>query len=237
MWFSSRLQPWLQQRRNWRGWAPQKRRGRTWRQTSLRLRAGNSFCAQPCPALLLTPGLCLSACTVFLPKRISDLQVPFHQIPPSSSSSWVPSLVASETVLTPSVGRKLCQSEPERLWRGPVLFSDRVIPASERLSDGLRRILVGAEEWASALERFLLQRDCPCWGAGAGRRQQQFSVLSLRIAFISSLWLSHRLLPCIHSLYNHLCLLVSSMQNGVEYLLTQISRYFGSSFYSQNLCF
>lgn len=92
MWFSSRLQPWLQQRRNWRGWAPQKRRGRTWRQTSLPLRAGNSFCAQPCPALLPTPGLCLSACTVFSPKRISDLQVPFHQIPPSSSSSWVPSL-------------------------------------------------------------------------------------------------------------------------------------------------
>lgn len=184
MWFSSRLQPWLQRRRNWRGWAPQKRRGRTWRQTSLPPRAGNSFCAQPCPALLPTPGLCLSACTVFSPKRISDLQVPFHQIPPSSSSSWVPSLVASETVLTPSVGRKLYQSEPERLSRGPVLFSDQVIPASERLSDGLHRILVGAEEWASALERFLLQRDCPCWGGwggGAGRRlkkQQQFSVLT-----------------------------------------------------------
>lgn len=63
--------------------------------------------------------------------------------------------MASETVLTPSVGRKLYQSEPERLSRGPVLFSDQVIPASERLSDGLHRILVGAEEWASALERFL----------------------------------------------------------------------------------
>lgn len=48
----------------------------------------------------------------------------------------------------------------------------------------LHRILVGAEEWASALQkRFLLQRDCPCWG-GWGRRQgelkkqQQFSVLT-----------------------------------------------------------
>lgn len=125
MWFSSRLQPWLRRRRIWRGWSPQKRRGRTWRQTSHPLRAGSSFCARPCPGPLPTPGLCLSACTVSSPKRISDLQVPFHQIPPSSNPSRVPSFVASQTVLTPSVGRRLCQSEPERPWRGPVQFGDQ----------------------------------------------------------------------------------------------------------------
>lgn len=109
--FSSRLQPWLHRRRNWREWAPRKRGGRTWHQTSHPLPAGSSFCARPCPALPPIPELCLSACTVFSPRRISDLQVPFHQIPRSSNSPRVTSFVVSETVLTPSVWSRLCQSE------------------------------------------------------------------------------------------------------------------------------
>lgn len=77
-------------------------------------------------------------------------------------------------------------------------------------------------------------------GGGAGRRlkkQQQFSVLTP--SRLHSYLLCDYPIGCCpaFSLYDHLCLLVSSLQSGVEYLLTQISRYFGGSFYSQNLCF
>lgn len=42
------------------------------------------FCAQLCPALLLTPSRCPSACTACWQRRIFDWQVPFQQIQRSS---------------------------------------------------------------------------------------------------------------------------------------------------------
>lgn len=170
MWFSSRLQPWLQRRRNWRGWAPQKKKRQNlaadfpppWAGTHLR----TAF-SHPTPY----SGLCLKRMYSVLTKEDFRLAGAF-----SSDTSLLLALLESlhlwlRRQCWPLLWEGSCISQNLRGCQGPVLFSDQVIPASERLSDGLHRILVGAEEWASALERFLLKEIALVEEGGGGRGQ------------------------------------------------------------------
>lgn len=179
IWFYSRLQPWLHRRRNWREWAPQKRDGRTRCQTSQLLLAGNSFCVPRYPAPPRTPERCLSACTVFSPKRISDWPVPFHQIPPSSNSSRVTSLMTSETVLTPSVGGRLSPRGHEQGLSSWMIKHHTSI--WKTLTPSLSCVVSWWEqrEWAWVTERFLPQRGGPCSGWGWGPKNGRNSLYSL----------------------------------------------------------
>lgn len=206
IWFYSRLQPWLHQRRSWREWASQRREGRTLCPTSHHLLAGNWFCAPLCHGLPRIPELCHSACTVFSPKRSSDLQVPFHRIPPSSNSSRVASFVASETVLTPSVRGRLCQSEPERPCRRPVQlmvqesyqhWKDLPVPCL-----GSALSWWGQREWAWALESFLPQSEGPCL-RGAGDQKATGALYSVWWDCVFFSMTVPRLWPCIFSLCKH----------------------------------
>lgn len=178
LWMLRGLQPWLHQRRNWREWAPQRKEGRTPCQTSHPLLAGNSFCAPLCRALLPTPKLCLSGCTVFSPKRTLDLQVPFHQIPPSSDSlsitrwwlQWQCCLLLRE-------GRY--QGEPGRSWRGPCPVGwSGIKPASERLPSTKLELCCFMEEAA--------RKGLGCW-----------EISALEMAFVYGGTQTHPTLPVL----------------------------------------
>lgn len=128
IWFCLRLQPWLPQRRNWRGQPPPRREGRIWCRTSRRPLAGSSSCAPLCHALHPTPKPCHNGCIASSPKRTSDLQVPFHQTRPSSKSPGIISAVTLEAAL-PALAR-------ESLWgpgRGLSAEWSRVTPAPRGL--------------------------------------------------------------------------------------------------------